>query len=491
MSGHELLTVDEMGRADTLTIESGTPGLDLMEIAGRAVADKTAAIAAGRPILCLCGPGNNGGDGYVAARYLRSRGHDVTVAALGDPEKLGGDAKTNYERWGGTVAPLATDLLKVHPIVIDALFGAGLQRNIEGVAAEILDTAAEMDLTAVAVDLPSGVNGDTGAIMGTALPADATVTFFRKKPGHLLYPGRALCGDVTVADIGIDEMVLPQIHPHTMENHPDAWAELLPFAMPDTAHKYDRGHLVVTGGAEMTGAARLAARAARRGGAGLVTLSVPETATAVYRTSDPGNIVEARGDFADTLADHRRNTVLLGPGLGPGDETRQIVKTALATEDRRFVLDADALTAFAESSGDLVDRLDGRAIITPHEGEFARVFSLAGDKLSRAHDAAAMSGAIVVLKGADTVIAAPDGRTAINGNAPKWLGTAGSGDVLAGLIAGFASAGTPMFEAACAGVWCHGDAAQKIGPGLIAEDLCEALPQVFRELFMWAMPRTG
>ncbi len=480
MTGPELLSVKEMGQADATAIADGTPGLTLMENAGQAVANATATLAKSRPILCLCGPGNNGGDGYVAARYLKNRGHTVTVAALGDPKNLTGDALANYQRWTGDVVPLSTDVLSANTVIIDALFGAGLQRDIEGPAAEVLNRAAEMALPSVAVDLPSGVNGDTGAIMGTALRAATTVTFFRKKPGHLLFPGRGVCGDVVVADIGIEETVLDTIHPHACENIPDIWRDLLPFRMPETAHKYDRGHLVIVGGAEMTGAARLAARAARRAGAGLVTLSVPKDAAATYRAGDPGNIVEARGDLADMFADHRRNAILIGPGLGTGPETRDIVKTALATEDRRFILDADAVTAFADDPEDLIDRLDGRAIITPHEGEFRRIFNLEGDKLSRARDAARESGAIVLLKGADTVVAAPDGRAIINANAPKWLGTAGSGDVLAGLVAGFTATGMPLFEAASAAVWCHGAAAAMIGPGLIAEDIAELLPGVFR-----------
>lgn len=482
MSGHELLSVDEMGRADAATIASGIPGLTLMENAGQAVADITAKVANGRPVLCLCGPGNNGGDGYVAARYLKNRGYTVTVAVLGDPAQLKGDALENYQRWSDTVTQINGDLLTENTVIIDALFGAGLQRDIDGIAADVLNRASEMNLTSVAVDLPSGISGDTGVVMGTALPAAATVTFFRKKPGHLLYPGRDYCGDITVADIGIQPSVLNEIQPHITENTPENWQHLLPFSLPETAHKYDRGHLVIIGGANMTGAARLAARAARRAGAGLVTLNVPKSAVDIYRAGDPGNIVEERTDNAAMLADHRRNTILIGPGLGTDAKTRALVTTALATEDRRFVLDADALTAFADDAENLLDRLDGRAVITPHEGEFRRLFDFDGDKLSRARQAARACGAVVLLKGADTIIASPDGRAAINANAPKWLGTAGSGDVLAGITAGFIATGMPIFEAASAAVWCHGAAATAFGPGLIAEDLADMLPHVFQQL---------
>lgn len=480
---NELLSVEQMSQADQLAIDGGTPGLALMERAGKAVADHAARLAGDRPIVVLCGPGNNGGDGYVAAKHLQERGYRVRVAALGDPEDLIGDALASYKRWDGVAEPLWPVTLEEDCVVIDALFGAGLTRDIEGPIANVLNAARDLGLPSIAVDLPSGLNGNTGQILGTALPAIETVTFFRKKPGHLLYPGRGICGQITVVDIGIPETVLDIIKPGIAENTPSLWVKSVFGKQAATDHKYDRGHLVVAGSADMPGAARLAARAARRTGAGLVTLSVPDDARGVYLAGDPGNIVEARIDFTDTLRDPRRNAVVLGPGLGVSDETKSIVLSALVGGTRAVVLDADALNVFADNPADLFDAIQGPTVLTPHEGEFKRLFNAKGDKLTRAMAAASQSGAVVILKGADTVIAAPDGRTAINANAPRWLGTAGAGDVLAGMIGGLLATGAPTFEAACAAVWCHGEAGKYIGPGLIAEDIAEELPRVFFEVF--------
>jgi len=482
MNKNALLTVSQMTVADHAAISCGVIGLSLMEKAGRAVAERVQRIAGKRSIVVLCGPGNNGGDGYVAARYLKNRGYRVRIAALGDPNKLKGDALTNYRRWQGTVEPLAPMVLEEGCIIVDALFGAGLGRDIDGVCAQVINAAAALELPSIAVDLPSGINGDTGAVMGCALPALETVTFFRKKPGHLLYPGRGLCGEIHVADIGIPESVLRGINPTVFENGPGLWSSSV-FADNDpTRHKYDRGHLVIAGSTAMPGAARLAARAARRAGAGLVTLSVPEPALGTYLAGDPGNLVEVRKDFSQTLNDRRRNTVLAGPGLGIGSETREIVLDALSGGIRTAVLDADALSSFADNPEILFKAITGPCVMTPHEGEFRRLFQTEGDKLSRARAAAVQSDAVLILKGADTVIAAPDGRAAINANAPAWLGTAGAGDVLAGIVAGFLASGAPAFEAAAAAVWCHGAAARLIGRGLIAEDITEKLPEVFLPL---------
>ena len=481
MGRDELLTVDEMGRADRMAIAAGTSGLALMERAGRGVAECAARIAGRRSIVVLCGPGNNGGDGYVAARYLKNRGHRVRVAALGDPTSLRGDAAVNFKRWQGTVEPLAPMVLEEGCIIVDALFGAGLTRDIDGNAAAVLGAAATLSLPSIAVDLPSGVNGDTGMVHGTALPALETVTFFRRKPAHLLYPGRQLCGTVSVVDIGIPATVLNEISPTTAANSPALWFDTVYGRMQVTDHKFDRGHVVVAGGAEMTGAARLCAYAARRAGAGLVTLAVPAPSWAVYAAGDPGTMVEVRDDFAGNIADARRKTVILGPGLGSGAVTREMVLTALNGGQRRVVLDADALNAFAEDPEILFGAIVGPTVLTPHEGEFKRLFASTGDKLIRARDAARISGAVVVLKGADSVIAAPDGRAAINASAPPWLGTAGAGDVLAGILGGLLAGCADVFEAAAAAVWCHGRTGYHLGPGMIAEDIADALKLVYTD----------
>lgn len=478
-----LLSVDEMGRADAMTIAGGNPGIDLMEAAGRAVAQAALSRWMQRPVLVACGPGNNGGDGFVAARYLRQAGWPVTVALLGDVGALKGDAALAADTWQGDLYPLTADLLSEsvlqdNPLLIDAVFGAGLARAIDGQAAAFL-TAAE-GLDSIAVDMPSGVHGDTGDVLGTALPAVATVTFFRKKPGHLLMPGRDLCGDVIVADIGIGETVLDAIAPHQAENELALWASDLRW--PQTGgFKYSRGHGVVLGGAQMTGAARMAAGAARRVGAGLMTIASPDEARLVYATDAPGLLIADDKDWQELLADPRKNAYLVGPGAGVGERTRLLALSVLSA-GRDLVLDADGLTSFAEADDGLFEALTEDCVLTPHDGEFARLFDSDGGKLERTRRAARDSGAVIVLKGADTVIAAPDGRAAINTNAPPDLATAGSGDVLAGLILGLRAQGVSAFQAACAAVWMHGAAASAFGPGLIAEDLIDALPAVLRTL---------
>lgn len=481
---HALLTVAEMYRADALAMAGGVPGVALMEAAGRAVAVETARRWSPRPVLVLCGPGNNGGDGFVAARHLAAMGWPVTLALLGTRERLKGDAAVHAGRWDGPVLPLEATPLDGPALVVDALFGAGLQRPVEGAAAALLDAVAARGVPVVAVDVPSGVHGDTGEVMGTAAPAALTVTFFRRKPGHLLLPGRALCGETVVADIGIAEAVLDAVRPRQHVNDPALWLARFPWPRLDS-HKYRRGHALIVGGARRTGAARLAARGAMRAGAGLVTIASPPEAVPIYATTMPGALVDPLPDleaFRALLADPRKNAVLLGPGGGVDAETRERVLAALAGE-RRVLLDADALTVFQDAPGALFAAIrPGSCLLTPHDGEFARLFDMRGDKLSRTRAAAAAAGAVVLLKGADTVIAAPDGRAVVNANAPPELATAGSGDVLAGLAVGLLAQGMTPFDAACAAAWLHGAAAAAIGPGLIAEDLPEALPPLLRQL---------
>lgn len=477
----EVLSVAEMYRADALAVSGGMTGERLMEAAGFAVAREVRRRFRPCRVAILCGPGNNGGDGFVAARLLTRDGYVVRVALLGEVVNLKGDAATMAERWTGEVVPLAPSVLERVDVVVDALFGAGLARPLEGIVHAMIEDMARRRLPVIAVDVPSGVDGDTGAILGCAPDAVATVTFFRKKPGHLLLPGRLKCGAVVVADIGIPTAVLAEVEPPVTENDPNRWLSAFPFPAIG-GHKYARGHVVVVGGARMTGAARLAARAARRLAAGLVTLAVPVEAMAVYQAGDPGTIVASLDDYAAMLADGRKNAVVLGPGGGVAEATRARVLAALAA-GKACVLDADALTAFADRPKDLFKALSPAAVLTPHDGEFARLFgSDKGSRLERARQAAGRSGAVVLLKGADTVVAHPDGRAAINANAPPWLATAGAGDVLAGMIGGLAAAGMDAFDAACAGAWIHGACAQAAGPGLIAEDIAERVPQVLSTL---------
>jgi NAD(P)H-hydrate epimerase len=513
LATHELLTAAEMARADALAAQHGVPGLALMENAGRAVADAATELAgrAGAAIAVVCGPGNNGGDGFVAARLLREKGYRVRLGLLGPREALEGDAAEMAKRWGVAIEPLIPAVLADADVVVDALFGAGLSRPLQGMAADVVAAINTCAKPIVAVDVPSGLDGTTGAVGGPVVQATRTVTFFRMKPGHLLLPGRRLCGDVRLADIGIPERVLQEIGPRNFVNRPSLWQPSYPWPRLD-AHKYTRGHaVVVSGPAESTGAARLGARGALRIGAGLVTVVGPATATAVNATHLTAIMLKAVGSdaaLAEVLSDVRRNAVLIGPGAGVSGATAATVLTVLASP-AAAVLDADALTAFAPGESNAPVRAvgfgfvvrgsepgpnsdglfaaikarQGPVVLTPHEGEFKRLFGdLPGSKLDRTRRASELSGAVVVLKGADTVTASPDGRAAINDNAPPWLATAGAGDVLAGFVTGLLAQHMPAFDAACAAVWLHGDCATQFGPGLIAEDLPETLPQVLRGL---------
>jgi ADP-dependent NAD(P)H-hydrate dehydratase / NAD(P)H-hydrate epimerase len=478
-----LLTPAEMSAADRAAIAGGISGVALMENAGRAVAAAVLERWSRRPVTVLCGPGNNGGDGFVAARHLAAAGWPVRLGLLGERARLTGDAAHHSALWTGGVEPLSTTLLDGAALAIDAIFGAGLARPVDGVAREVIEALSARRLPTVAIDVPSGLDGATGEVRGAAAAAALTVTFFRKKPGHLLLPGRRLCGAIVLSDIGIASDVLQAIAPRTHENGPGLWADVYPWPELD-AHKYRRGHALIAGGAVMTGAARLAARAAARAGAGLVTLAAPEAVWPIYAGALAGVIVRpvARAeDFAELLGDPRRNAILLGPGLGTDAQTRAQVMAALATR-RAVVLDADALTVFADGPDVLFRAIAGAVAMTPHEGEFARLFRESGDKLARTRAAAATSGAVVLLKGSDTVIAAPDGRAAINANAPPDLATAGSGDVLAGLLIGLLAQGLDAFHAAAAACWLHGEAAAQFGPGLVAEDIIETLPSALRRL---------
>ena len=481
--GKALLTPAQMNEADRRTAEADVSSLDLMEAAGRAVSEAVQARWTRRPVIVLCGIGNNGGDGFVCARHLDTLGWPVKVALLGDPGDLKRDAGYHAQLWKGGLVPFSSDSLHGASLVIDAIFGSGLSRPIEGAAKDMIEALINLKIDICAVDVPSGLDGATGQVQGAAAPAALTVTFFRKKPGHLLFPGRALCGDVVVADIGIPPEILESIEPTTFENDPDLWLDRYPWPEPN-AYKYQRGHVLVLGGDTVTGASRLTACGAMRAGAGLVTLAAPPATWTIYAAALTSAMVRpfnGLSGFTDLLADARRNVVAIGPGANVGEATRQYVLAALSAR-RTTVLDADALTSFADAPQVLFDAISGPCVLTPHDGEFARLFAVDGDKLSRARKAAATSGAVVLLKGADTVIAAPDGRAVINSNAPPQLATGGSGDVLTGFIAGLLAQGLDAFHAAAAAAWLHGAAANFLGIGLIAEDLPEALPHVLQGL---------
>ncbi|WP_238183327.1 NAD(P)H-hydrate dehydratase [Methylobacterium trifolii] len=493
-----LLTVEAMARVDAAAIAGGVPGLALMQAAGSAVARRALALLPpGGRVLILCGPGNNGGDGFVAARLLAEAGHPVTVVLLGKRAGLSGDAGLAADAWTGPVAEGAPPDLPDCDLIVDALFGAGLSRDLSGEARTLVERVNASGVPVLAVDIPSGVDGDTGAVRGVAVQARETVTFVACKPGHLLQPGHGFCGRLHLSDIGTGAAALDAglaaCEPPLFRNGPELWGAGFP-RLTGASHKYTRGHaLVLSGPATRTGAARLAARGALRVGAGLVTIASPEAAlaeNAAHLTAIMLQACDNPDDLDDLLTDERLNVVLAGPGLGTGSATRDLVAVA-ASAGRGLVLDADALTSFKGQARLLAAHIaDGgaAAVLTPHAGEFARLF--AGTeaaeegigKVEQARRAAALAGAVIVLKGADTVIADPDGRAAINTHGTPYLGTAGSGDVLGGLVAGLIAQGMPPFEAAAAGVWLHGDAGLRHGPGLIAEDIPETMPAVLSAL---------
>ncbi|HVZ28513.1 MAG TPA: NAD(P)H-hydrate dehydratase [Rhizomicrobium sp.] len=490
MSG-ELLTNAQNAAADNFAAMAGVPTITLMENAGGAVADVIATRFAPCPTLVLCGPGNNGGDGFVVARLLKERGFDARLAGFSSYK---GDAAVMAGKWSGTRLTLTPSLLEDAALVVDGLFGAGLSRPLEGEVRAMVTALNQAKIPVVAIDIPSGISGDTGKSLGdVCVHAAITVTFFRKKPAHLLLPGRTHCGAVILADIGIPQAALEVIRPTLFENGPSLWGADYPWPRAE-AHKYARGHcLVVSGPAHATGAARLAARAALRIGAGLVSVAAESEAVAVnaaHLTAVMVKPFEAAQGLSHLLLDKRFNTVVMGPGLGVGETARERVLAATASP-AKLVLDADALTSFAADPQALFKSIrPGQAVLTPHEGEFERLFprllQKSASKLDAARAAAQKSGAVVLLKGSDTVIAKPDGQAVgqgtgwnavINGNAPPTLATAGAGDVLAGMIGGLLAQGMAPGQAAAAAAWLHGDAAGRFGPGLIAEDIPEILPE--------------
>lgn len=473
----ELLTPAEAAIADRAMAERGVPVDILMANAGRAVADAVAAETGyGVFVVAVAGPGDNGGDAFVAAEVLRTRGFAISLIDLsgGKGGPAAAAARRNYR---GQVIAADDPALARADVVIDGLFGGGLSRPIEGEAAALVERINAAPCRVFAIDLPSGVNGATGAADGVAIEADRTITFERRKPGHYLLPGRRLSGRVRVAEIGISAAAIAGAGCATFANEPGLWRDAVPRLAPG-GHKYSRGHAVVLSGAmSATGASRLSAMAALRGGAGLVTVASPPDAllvNACHLTTVMLRRVEGPEALSELLADKRLNAVCAGPGLAPDAATVDLAATVLAS-GARVVLDAGALTAFAGRADDLAALAHGNTIMTPHAGEFARLFGREADKLADARRAARQSGAVIIYKGADTVIAAPDGRAAINSNAPPSLATAGTGDVLSGIATALLAQGVPTFEAAAMAVWLHGDAANRAGPAMIADDLLDAL----------------
>ncbi len=459
----EILTNKQMSAADGLATAAGLAESALIEAAGRAVASIVAVHYTRRPVVVICGPGNNGADGRVAAAALRVCGFQVEEFNL---------------------QTLASINVSHETLVIDALFGTGFSRELSPEIAAAFAKIRAAGCPVIAVDIPSGVNGDTGFADPATLQAERTVTFFRKKLGHMLMPGHSLCGQITVHDIGIKEAVLKKTGFAAFENNQDIWRSGIP-RIETTGHKYGRGHILMFGGARMTGAIRLASEAAMRAGAGLCTIvSPPESALVYRREAAPHIMIEERlPDITTHLADKRRNVFLIGPGAGLHDAAglRSEVLVLLQS-GQPIVLDADALTCFEGYETTLYDALHKNCVITPHEGEFKKIFpDLSGSKLEKAEKAAAICHACILLKGPDTVIAAPGRKTVINIHATPWLATAGSGDVLAGIVGGLMAQGMDTFDAACAAAWIHGEAGIQAGPRLIAPDIIEQIPLVIKK----------
>lgn len=478
MAPRQILTVAQMAAADQAAVSAGTPALELMSRAGAAVAGAVIARFSPCETLVLCGPGDNGGDGYVVARLLAAQGWPVRVAASAPPRSP--SAKAMAAQWEGPVLDLAGDLAA--DLYIDALFGAGLSAPLTGDAARVVQHLASTPEHVVAIDLPSGLPGDTGLPLGACGRAGLTVTFHARKPAHVLEPGRGRCGEVIVADIG-----LATTEGTLFENGPELWAQRFPWPT-SASHKHARGRMVVVSGpAWSTGAARLAARAGLRIGAGVVTVLSPSDAVAanaahleaiMLRPFDTESELEGLATDVDAA--------VIGPAAGVTETTVMNV-LALARTGAALVLDADAITVFQQDPEELFSVLDRDDVLTPHPGEFERLFpgelDRAPERITAARNAAQIADAVVLLKGADTVVASPDGRVAVNLNGSPWLATAGSGDVLAGFIAGLMAQGMDSFEAASAAVWIHAEAARTHGPGLIAEDLPGLTPAVLRTLF--------
>jgi ADP-dependent NAD(P)H-hydrate dehydratase / NAD(P)H-hydrate epimerase len=482
-SPHALLDVASARAIDQTAIAAGTPATELMERAGAATVAAIRERWQPVPTLVLAGSGNNGGDVFVIARLLAEAGWQVRVACARDMKTLSGATQAMAKRWTGPITTLEAGRLEGAGLVVDALFGTGLARALEGDVRAIVEALNARDIPVVAVDIPSGIDSDSGAVLGVAVRADLTVTFFRRKPGLVLLPGRTYAGEVVVSDLDVAADVYARIPVKLFANAPGLWIDAFPWPTAES-HKYTRGHAVLLGGTAMTGAARLASYAAQRIGAGLVTIAADPSVVPIYaawRADLMVTAIDGAGGFRDLLSDKRLNAVLLGPGSGADERLAGAITAALDSE-AALVLDADCFRVLADRANGLVGRLNDRVVMTPHEGEFSRVFGPPQPRLTAALRVARETGATMVLKGSDTIIAAPGGKAVINTDAPPDLATAGSGDVLGGLIVGLLANRLSPLLAATIGCWVHGNAASLFGPGLLAGDLPDMVPKVLSGL---------
>lgn len=515
LNAYQVIDTTQMYAADAITIDKGISGIELITTAAQAVSKSIISKYRFKNVVVVCGSGNNGSDGFAVASILLNAGYTVTVVFTGDERdfyNLSGDTKIAAMEWRGETLFANTDTTFDNAdLIVDAMLGAGINRAPSARYAMLITLINKAKKTVISIDLPTGVCGDTGKIFASAVNANMTVTFFRKKPAHLLLPGKEHCGELVLCDIGIDASVLLDLKPVLYENNPALWLDRYPF--PDAkTHKYKRGHaLVMSGERYTTGAARLAAAAALRIGAGVVTLGSPTNAmdvNAMHLTEIMQVEIDDETTLSTLLQDRRFKSFTLGPGLGYGERAISYVCAALEVNRSSacaIVLDADALSSFEQNPDVLFNAIktsNKPVVMTPHTGEFLRLFNMTArsldtelsSKVELTKQASAKSGAIIVYKGHDTVIACPDGTAVVNTNAPSWLATAGSGDVLAGTICGLLGQGLALeesnhqdsiltaFHLTCAAVWIHAQAANLFGIGLIAGDIHRTYPQVLSQL---------
>jgi len=484
---HAILSCKHHRDLDKKTIKKFLPGYKLMENAGgeifKIIKKK---FKKKNKIKILCGPGNNGGDGFVVAKLLKENGYlNVDLFSLLAKKELKGDAKLAANNFNGKLKSFSNFKVSSDDLIIDGLFGSGLKKNISGNLKRIIEKINLKKPYCISIDIPSGINGDTGEIQGIAIQSKDTITFTRRKPGHLLTPGKEYCGNLITVDIGINLKNLG-FKPKIFENHPDNWKNNFPWPN-QKSHKYTRGYSLIICGEKMTGASRLAARGAARIGCGLICLGVPRKAFNIYATENPIALIEKVEDEKDLNAlfkDKRINTILIGPGLGISHKKLKLILKTVKEKGRTIVLDADALK---NNFKKIVSKNKTRIVITPHQGEFSQVLKSlkiknTKNKFLSANGFVKKTKINLILKGNITIISSQDGRISINTNTSPFLATGGSGDVLAGMITGLIAQKMDIFNACCAAVWIHGEIGKLKGPGLIAEDLPEMIPKVLKKI---------